>query len=485
LHSTLLSNATSYLYKILYVCQNGKHNPKNTTYKESSCWVEHPELCPPSNRGRKKYSKQDSEAKLHQKGASALLKTKTLNTIEENSLVVNCGATHHMFNNKKLFANFIQTKELKIATSNPTSSLISTGKGTVTIRTNNNKLILQNCLYVPNLSKNLISLLQMFEGSITIHKENEKFKITKENATILEVQILNNLMISNFTNYAALLTTLRSGTCWHSGLGHRSYQVLKLMGLPILDKEHCDVQSHWYFLTIVDQHTSFKFTRFLKQKSDALKEFIAVKNLIETTQGTKIRKIVSDRGGEFSNSEFQRLAHESGFVHVTSPPYTPQLNEFAECAKRTILEKALCLLLEANLPNRYWAEAVNHATLLTNLIPTPSRENLSLSQLWTGASPKIKNLRTFGCKVVFALPKQKRPWKLSPTGETGILLGFDYGSPAYYVLKLNNRKVFITRHVIFFENEFPSLQKASQSNKDYLDYSDNVLLVEEEEKYFD
>ncbi|MBW0530767.1 hypothetical protein O181_070482 [Austropuccinia psidii MF-1] len=359
--SALLSNVTSYPYKILYVCQNGKHNPKNTTHKESSCWVEHPELHPPSNRGRKKYSKQDNEAKTHQTGASALLTSKALNTNEENSLVVDCGATHHMFNNEKLFANFIEMKELKIATSNPTSSLISAGKGTVTIITNNNKLILQNCLYVPNLSKNLISLLQMFEGSITIHKENEKFKITKENATILEGQILNNLMISNFTNYAALLTTV------HSRLGRPSNQVLKSMDLPILDKEHCDVcargkmmlkpfNSHFdkvereldclhldlvgpisppsvsgyrYFLTILDQHTSFKFTRFLKHKSDALKEFIAVKNLIETTQGARIRKIVSDRGGEFSSSEFQRLAYESGFVHVTSPPYTPQLNGFA------------------------------------------------------------------------------------------------------------------------------------------------------------
>ncbi|MBW0531561.1 hypothetical protein O181_071276 [Austropuccinia psidii MF-1] len=472
--SALLSNVTFYPYKILYVCQNGKHNPKNTTHKESSCWVEHPELRPPSNRGRKKYSKQDNEDETHQTGASALLTTKILNTTEENSLVVNCGSTHHMFNNKKLFTNFIETKELKIATSDPTSSLISTGKGTVTIMFNNNKLILQNCLYVSNLSKNLISLLQI-------------------------------------------------GTCWHSRLGHPSNQVLKLMGLPILDKEHCDVcargkmtlkpfNSHFdkveraldclhldlvgpisppsvsgyrYFLTIVDQHTAFKFTRFLKHKSDALKEFIAVKNLIETTQGTKIKQIVSDRGGTFPNSEFQRLAYKGGFVHITSTPYTPQLNGFAERTNRTILEKAQCLLLQGNLPNRYWAEAVNHATLLTNLIPTPSRENLSLSQLWTGTSPKIKSLRTFGCKVLFAVPKQKRPWKLSPNGETGILLGFDHESPAYPVLKLNDRKFFITRHVIFFENEFPSLQKIPQSNEDDLEYSDDVLLVEEEEKYFD
>ncbi|MBW0537045.1 hypothetical protein O181_076760 [Austropuccinia psidii MF-1] len=36
--NALLSNAASYPYKITYMCQNGKQNPKNTTHKESSCW---------------------------------------------------------------------------------------------------------------------------------------------------------------------------------------------------------------------------------------------------------------------------------------------------------------------------------------------------------------------------------------------------------------------------------------------------------------
>ncbi|MBW0516091.1 hypothetical protein O181_055806, partial [Austropuccinia psidii MF-1] len=296
----------------------------------------------------------------------------------------------------------------------------------------------------------------MFDNSITIHKDGKKIKITKENNLVLEGHILNNLMVSNFTNDAALLTTVRSETCWHSRLGHCSNQVLKSMGLPIFDKECCDVCSrgkmtlkpfnshfdkveksldclrldlvgpiwpppvsgYWYFLMIVDQHTSFKFTRFLKYKLSALAEFITVRNLIKTTQGRKIRKIVSDRGGEFSNAEFKKLANENGFIHVTSRPYTPQLNGFAKRANRTVLEKAHCLLLKANLPHHYWEEAIYHATLLKNLIPTSSRENLSPFQLWTGNAPTMKSLRTFGCEVVFAVPKQRRPWKLSTTGET-------------------------------------------------------------------
>ncbi|MBW0561993.1 hypothetical protein O181_101708 [Austropuccinia psidii MF-1] len=127
------------------------------------------------------------------------------------------------------------------------------------------------------------------------------------------------------------------------------YKVEKLLDCLHLDLvgpiSPPSVSGHGYFLIIMDQHTSFKFTRFSKHKLDALKEFITVTNLMETTQGRKIRKIVSDRGEEFSNSESTKLADESGFIHVTSPPYTPQLNGLAGCTNSTILEKDFCLLL--------------------------------------------------------------------------------------------------------------------------------------------
>ncbi|MBW0462470.1 hypothetical protein O181_002185 [Austropuccinia psidii MF-1] len=295
------------------------------------------------------------------------------------------------------------------------------------------------------------------------------------------------------------------------------------MGLPSLEQDHCDVcakgkmtlkpfkshfdkveksldclhldlvgpisppsvSGHCYFLTVVDQYTSFKFVKFLKNKLDALHEFMVIKNLVENVQDRKIKKIISDRGGEFVNAEFQKLANENGFIHVTSPPNTPQLNGFAERADRTILEKARCLLLGANLPNQYWAEAVSHATFLTNLIPTPSRNNLLPFHLWTGNAPKVKRIRTFGCKVVFAIPREKRPWKLAPTGDIGILLGLDYDSPAYRVLKLQDNKVFITRHVIFFEKNFPSPSNTSKPKSDELFFSDERYHSDDEEEYFE
>ncbi|MBW0535256.1 hypothetical protein O181_074971 [Austropuccinia psidii MF-1] len=194
--------------------------------------------------------------------------------------------------------------------------------------------------------------------------------------------------------------------------------------------------------------------------------------MIETAHGRKIMKIFSERGGEFVNSEFKQLSNESGFIHVTLPMYTLQLNGFAERTNRAILEKALCLLLGANLPNQYWEEEVNHATLLINIIPTPSINNHSPLYHWTDNSPRIKHIHTFGCKVVFAIPREKRPWKLVPTGEVSILLGFDYESPAYRIMKFTENNVFSNWNVIFFEVDFPSPNNIPMAKQGDLLFSD-------------
>ncbi|MBW0511095.1 hypothetical protein O181_050810 [Austropuccinia psidii MF-1] len=93
---------------------------------------------------------------------------------------------------------------------------------------------------------------------------------------------------------------------------------------------------------------------------------------MEKKHDRTIKKLVSDRGGEFLNSQFKELADSSGFQHIFSPSYTPQHNGFAERANWTIPEKAECLPNSSNLPKPYWDEAINTATILSNLIPTQS-----------------------------------------------------------------------------------------------------------------
>ncbi|MBW0535221.1 hypothetical protein O181_074936 [Austropuccinia psidii MF-1] len=170
---------------------------------------------------------------------------------------------------------------------------------------------------------------------------------------------------------------------------------------------------------------------------------------MENHHDRKIKTITTDGGGEFLNKRFKELANKQGFKHNFAPQYTPEHNGIAERSNRTILDKARFLLLGSKLPHQYWAEAINTATYLSNILLTPSRNNFSPYYMWTKKSPKIKNVRKFGCKVIFSVPKQKRAWKLAPVGEVGILLGFSNES-SYCILKLKDSKVYNSSQFVFF-----------------------------------
>ncbi|MBW0489925.1 hypothetical protein O181_029640 [Austropuccinia psidii MF-1] len=108
---------------------------------------------------------------------------------------------------------------------------------------------------------------------------------------------------------------------------------------------------------------------------------------MENVHDRTLKKLVSDRGGEFLNKDFKLLAELSCFVHVFQPPETPQHNGYSEQADRTIPNKTMCLINGLGLQKCCWAEELNTAVFLSNLIPTPLRFNLSPYGLWMGKSP--------------------------------------------------------------------------------------------------
>ncbi|MBW0549089.1 hypothetical protein O181_088804 [Austropuccinia psidii MF-1] len=487
--AALLTDSSSFPYKLTYVCRNGKHNPKNTTHKPESCWAEHPELRPPP---RNKSKKRTNDAETHQTGLEALFTTKHNKTPNTPlSLVIDCGATHHMFNNKEIFTELASNHNEVIATSDPSSNLICEGRGTVKIVINNKIFTLKDCLYVPKLARNLVSLLDLCHKSITITKDGPSFHLSQNNTNVISGHLINKLMIVPFNQPLANLTESNSSIIWHQRLGHPGNSIMKSLGLEPPSKDICDIcvkgkmtalpfKSH--FEKTMDQHTSYKITCFMKNKSEVFEHFVTQMNLMQNLHDRKIKKIVTDGGGEFVNTQFKTLANHQGFIHCIAPPYTPQQNGFAERANRTLLDKARCLLLTSNLPNCYWAEAVNTATSLSNAVPTPSRYNQSPHLLWTGTPSKIRRLRTFGCKVIFAVPSQKQTWKLAPVGEVGILLGSSNNS-AYRILKISDKKVYVTRHVVFFENTFPCLRDNPDPSSDVSGDWNNFTVMEEDQFY--
>ncbi|GBP34515.1 Retrovirus-related Pol polyprotein from transposon TNT 1-94 [Eumeta japonica] len=76
-----------------------------------------------------------------------------------------------------------------------------------------------------------------------------------------------------------------------------------------------------------------------------------------------------------------------GIVHHKTNPYTPEQNGLSERYNRTIVEKAKCLLFDAGLEKRFWAEAAHTAVYLQNRTVTTSLNYRTPFEIWTGRKP--------------------------------------------------------------------------------------------------
>jgi transposase InsO family protein len=104
------------------------------------------------------------------------------------------------------------------------------------------------------------------------------------------------------------------------------------------DKIHSDLKQfpgesyhrHKYFISFVDDYSSFSWITLLKQKSstiNVLKDFLA---MVLNQYGHTIKEWMSDAGGEYKSDAFLGVLKAKGIKILQSVPFTPQKNERAE-----------------------------------------------------------------------------------------------------------------------------------------------------------
>ena len=126
----------------------------------------------------------------------------------------------------------------------------------------------------------------------------------------------------------------------------------------------------------------------------------------------------------------QNYLGEQGIKHELTTPKTPEQNGVAERMNRTIVEMARCMLAEAKLARKFWAEAVSTAVYLRNRSPTSAVKGMTPYESLTGEKPAVSNLRVFGCLAYAHIPKDERQ-KFDPKAKTCVLLGYGETTQAY------------------------------------------------------
>ena len=71
---------------------------------------------------------------------------------------------------------------------------------------------------------------------------------------------------------------------------------------------------------------------------------------VENQLERKIKRVTSNRGGEYFSNEFNLFCEEHGIIHERTPPYSPESNGVVERKNRTQIEMVNAMLETVGLP---------------------------------------------------------------------------------------------------------------------------------------
>ncbi|MBW0479251.1 hypothetical protein O181_018966 [Austropuccinia psidii MF-1] len=370
----------------------------------------------------------------------------------QNSIVLDSGASNSMFNDSKYFIDFSPREDEVILADG--SSIKTLGTGTIHLDLPHSYLKIRNCLLIPQLSVNLLSMATFIQANHSVRKSTlpKSFKVIGPNQEVIiegSLESGNFVVTQNKATAFAVDSISQTTMHLHQASGHPSYEYFKRMypnrRIPLLNCSTSSVSGSKYFLRVMDRYSHFVWIFFLTNKSQCISLIKTLVLKLKRQSNFLVSNIVSDNGTEFKNNELTTFYQQKGISHLTSAPYTPEQNRFAKRGNHTTVSKSRCLLKDSGLGMSYWAKAENTAVYLENLTPN-----------------KAINFQT--------------PYFKCQKGELGIFIGYGQGHQTYRILNLETGNVKISHNVKFNDNIFPDLSYPDSNKTDTFTISDNLYL---------
>ena len=214
-------------------------------------------------------------------------------------------------------------------------------------------------------------------------------------------------------------------------------------------------EGYEYFVTFVDDMSRKVFVAGLKQKSDVAQHLKSFTVRVELETGQRLQVLRSDGGGEYTGNSVAKYLEDKGIKHEVTIPDTPQHNGVAERMNRTLLDKVRAMLLDADLPESYWYDALVYATFLHNVSPTCSLELTTPEEAWSGNKPDVSTIRVFGSRAFVHIPDAQQS-KLAAKSLVCTFIGYARSRKAYRLVHRPTHRFLESRDVIFDEGGAPT-----------------------------
>lgn len=448
--------------------------------------------------------------------------TRRCDDVTRITFILDSGATEHMVNNKNYFDELVGIGEMHISVAKKNQRIVARHRGQINVKTfydgKYTQRKMKNVLYVPELHCNLMSVKNLTRNGYEVKFEHDYARImyngktqfvARSNGRLYEMTFLMEGNI--FAGIAGEQVNEISNNLWHFRLGHLNAADMKnmiskqmVMGIDgvkigdddnfcetcvfskhtklsfprnnkarsnrVLELIHSDVcgpmsQPAWdgsrYFVTFTDDYSRATMIYCIERKSDVFEKFKEYVAMCEAMHGSKVAKLRSDNGGEYSSNEFKRYCLEKGIQMTCTVPYNPQMNAVSERLNRTLMERARSMLRASGIDWKFWNEAVLAANYLKNRCPTRAFGKQFIdktpAEIWFGSKPDLSTIRIFGSICYNHIPDENRK-KLDAKSNKCIMLGYGTTFGTYRLWDVERNKLVIGRHVTFYEK--PILNRA-------------------------